>query len=181
MLPPFLRSLTGSTLIEALVALGLLVTAVAGLGQLFVQSAALARQTRNAAVVLAAAEAKLEQLRALVWSYDSTGGVVSDLETDTSVVPPAPSGGTGLGAAPGDSLDDNFVGYVDYLDETGRSLGTGATAVADASYARRWHIAPLQASPDVLGIQVCVVPRSRIDAAPNAADVCLCTARARRP
>ena len=47
----------------------------------------------------------------------------TDLDTDITVVPERPHGGTGLQPSPAGALGANTVGYVDYLDASGTSLG----------------------------------------------------------
>ena len=70
-----------------------------------------AGQTMTALV----AAQKMEQLRSLSWTFDSSGGVRSDMSTDVSR-DPAVSGGIGLGTTPAGSLDRSVDGCVDYLD-----------------------------------------------------------------
>lgn len=165
----------GFTLPEALVALSLIVVAAAALVQLFLQSTLLTFNARRQPVVLAAAQSKVEQLRALPLSYDEAGTPVTDEESDTSVDPPVPTGGTGLRLSPPDSLDRDVEGYVDYLDVHGRPVAGGA---ADSAYRRRWSIVAVDDTADLLAIRSCVwtttVPSSR----PGA---CVATVRARRP
>ena len=65
------------------------------------------------------ASQKMEQLRALAWTWDALGLPISELTTDTTVVPPSSSGGTGLSASPPGTLGTNTPGYCDFLDENG--------------------------------------------------------------
>jgi type II secretory pathway pseudopilin PulG len=168
----------GFTLVEALVALGLIVTATVALLQLFLQSTTMMSEARQSPVVLAAAQSKIEQLRALPWTFDASGGAISDLDTDTSQDPPAPQGGTGLRLSPAGSLDRNVDGFVDHLDAEGRPLGGGAATPGEATYTRRWTIAAVDADADLIELRTCV----RHSASPNGlALVCLSTSRARRP
>lgn len=168
----------GFTVIESIVASALTITTLASVTHLFLQSAQATADARRAPIVLAAAESKLEQLRALSWTYDAAGAAVSDEQSDTSVDPPAPGGGTGLAVSPGDSLSRASPGYVDYLDRDGRSLGS--TPVAGALFSRRWWIQPLPAAPlDARLLRVCVGRLSGNDVEPPP-DVCLGTARVRR-
>lgn len=167
----------GFTLIETLVALALIVVAVIALVQLFLQSTSLMLDARRAPVVLAAAESKLEQLRALQFTFDTTGLPISDASTDTSVDPPAPTGGAGLRVSPSDSLDRDVDGFVDHLDLYGRSLG-GSIARPAAFYTRRWAIAAVGGDADLIELRSCVWRTT----SPNArAETCLSTVRGRRP
>lgn len=163
-------------LVETVVAAAVLIATLAGVAQLFVQSARTAMESRRAPIVLAAAESKLEQLLALAWTYDAGGAPLSDRASDTSADPPAPAGGTGLSISPADSLTRASPGYMDYLDASGGSLGT--TPVAGVVFARRWLIQP-GPSLDVLQLRVCV---NRVSGAEPELppEVCLGTARARR-
>lgn len=164
----------GFTLVEALVALALIVTAAASLAQLFLQSTSLMLTARRAPVVLAAAQSKIEQLRALSFTFDVLGAPVADISSDTAQLPPAPAGGTGLQPSPADSLERDADGFVDYLDAHGRPLGGGLPP--DAAYVRRWAITELET--DVLEIRACVWTIVPAGAPP---ETCLLTVRTRRP
>lgn len=149
---------------------------MAGLAHLFVQSARLAAAARRAPVALAAAASKLEQLLALSWTYDAAGASRSDYASDTSVDPPAVSGGTGLAVSPADTLARASPGYVDYLNAAGSSLSD--TPAADAVFSRRWLV---QAGPglETLQLRVCVVRLSGTDVEPPP-EACVGTVRVRR-
>jgi prepilin-type N-terminal cleavage/methylation domain-containing protein len=172
-----LRDESGFTLIESIVASAVLIATLAGLTYLFLQGAQIAAQARRAPVALAAASSKLDQLLALAWTYDATGAPLSDVASDTSRDPPAPNGGTGLSLSPADSLSRPAAGFVDYVNERGRSLGSAP--VPGAIFTRRWLIRPWPASPDSLLLRVCVVRMAGSDAEPPP-EVCLGTARVRR-
>src|SRR5688572_3561302 len=92
----------GFTLIEVVIALGLMVTVSIGVAHLFamaVRSGAAARE-QTASTILAAA--KLEQLRSLTWSYDATSTTPvprSDSTANLSLDIPDDSG-TGLMPSP---------------------------------------------------------------------------------
>lgn len=172
------RSAAGFSLVEVFVALALLITALSGVAQLLVQSAALARQARGAPVVLAATRAKVEQLRALTWTFDRAGGRLSDMRSDTALDPPASSGGTGLRNSPAGTLERDIAGWVDYLDEHARSLASAGSA--GAAYVRRWAVTSLSTSPDVLALSACVSAAARRDNPRDPERVCLSTLRSRR-
>ena len=147
----------GFSLIEVLVA-----TAVTTIGTLAVaQLCAMSmRMNQNAQVMTVAtllASQKMEQLRALAWTLDPVGLPISELTTDTTIVPPVSSGGTGLSASPPGTLDINTPGYCDFLDGNGVTLGGGRDPPAGTAFVRRWSIVPGRPGPgDTLAIQISV-------------------------
>lgn len=123
-------SARGFTLLETLIATGIVVTAVAGLAQLVAYSAGLTRASSESAVALIAAQQKLEALRALEYGFDD-GGV--------------PIGDPGMVPAQ----------YVDWLDASGVDVEE-----AEAAFVRRWRITTIDAAePSLIAIEVCVVDR----------------------
>lgn len=123
---------SGSSLIETLIAVGLLLITVAGLGSMgIVGMTTTENQGHLAARTTEYAQDKMEQL--LVLTY-------GDTTSDTRVFPAAGAGGTGL--AVGGSADPAapVAGYVDYLDQNGNLLATGAGAPAGWFYIRVWAI-----------------------------------------
>lgn len=134
-------SATGSTLVEALVAMLVLTTgllAMAELVRLAVASNARARRSSIAAIF---ATQKIEELRSLAWEFDVSGVAVSD---------------GGLRASPW-SLQQNTPGFVDHVDRAGVVVGEGVQAPASAVFTRRWSIEPLPASSEhVVLLQVLV-------------------------
>jgi type II secretory pathway pseudopilin PulG len=150
-------SASGFSLIETMVATGILSAALVALAQLFAMSTQTNTSARDTTFATVLAEQKIEQLRALTWGFDSVGLPVSDLTTDTTVSPETPNGGTGLTPSPADALKSNRPGYVDYLDRWGQALGTGERPVEGSVYFRRWSIEPLPTNPNnTLIIQVVV-------------------------
>lgn len=175
------RQAGGFSLIEVLVALGLLMGAILGLVQLFAYTARATAQGRRLTTGTVLAAQKLDQLRTLAWTYDGSGAPLSDVQSDTAATPEHPSGGTGLAASPSNALDVNTSGYCDFLDEHGRSLGGGTAAPAGTMFVRRWAIRPLTNDPaDTVVIQVRLLSR---DAAtrrvPDPAGVVVTTVRTR--
>jgi type II secretory pathway pseudopilin PulG len=153
----------GFTLVEALIATGLLVTAIAGLAQLFALSVRFTRDSGQFGVALAGAQDKLEALRALRFAYDEGGDIVTDARLTTS---------------PAASLSEDVPGYVDWLDASGAALA-GATG---AEYVRRWRITAVAADePEVIAIDVCVFNVFSANRDPHDADACLATVRVRQP
>ncbi len=165
------RADAGFTLVEICVAMmlvAIVATGVAGLCTLAIAVCDAARVQTSATIL---ASQKIEQLRALTWTIDAAGAVVSDRTSDLSR-DPASTGGAGLGPSPADSLDANVGGYVDYLNTSGEWVGTGASPPPLARYIRRWRVRPLAGDPDALVLQVLVTttrqdrlaprPRSRL-------------------
>lgn len=152
----------GFTLLETLIATGLLVTALAGLAQLFALSLRLTRDSGQFGAALVAAEDKLESLRALRFGYDEAGTPV----TDPRLAPAATS-----------ALSMDTDPWVDWVDAGGVPV-----AAPEAAFVRRWRITALGSDePDAIAIEVCVFPASAPTRGPTQADACLSTARVRQP
>jgi prepilin-type N-terminal cleavage/methylation domain-containing protein len=150
----------GFSLVEVLVAMGLLTAVSLGVAQLFALSTRANVVAKGATSTTAMAEQKLEQLRGLTWGFDLAGqGLpLSDTTTNLSVTPPTHDG-SGLNPSPSDALEQNTAGFVDFLDGGGSWVGTGSTPPATAVYIRRWSIQPLPTNPNnTLVIQVLVTP-----------------------
>jgi len=144
-----LSSERGSTLIETMIALCVL---LAVMGGLITISAMASTTTENnghlAARTTEDAQDKMEQL--LVIAY-------TDVTKDTTVFPANPVGGTGL--AIGGSLNTAAPvnGYVDWLGADGSLLGGGAAPPAGWFYERVWQISAY--SPNVKQISVLVTTK----------------------
>src|SRR5436190_19848331 len=108
----------GFSLVEVMFATAMLATALVALAQLFAVATKSNMVARNGTFTQVLAEQKMEQLRGLTWGFDTLGLPVSDTTTDTTVVPQASSGGTGLAPSPGNTLQASTLGYVDYVDAT---------------------------------------------------------------
>jgi type II secretory pathway pseudopilin PulG len=150
----------GFTLVEVIIAMGLLTAVSLGVAQLFAAStrANLAARTRTSTTTMA--EQKMEQIRSLTWGFDTDGqGLpISDTTTNLTVYPMTPTG-SGLNPSPGDALEQNRSGFFDFLDTAGNWVGTGAQIPGTAAYLRRWSITPLPTNPNnTLVIQVLVTP-----------------------
>jgi type II secretory pathway pseudopilin PulG len=157
---PTLSSARGFTLFETLVATGILVTALAGVAQLFVLGSHLTRQAGASGMALVAAQDKLESLRGLAFTYDAFGTEVTDATLELS---------------PSSSLSEDADPYVDWLDSSREVLEDAEGAVIT----RRWRITSLGATtPDSIAIEVCVFPD---DGSGRAPDGCLSTIRTRQP
>jgi type II secretory pathway pseudopilin PulG len=156
----------GFTLIETVVATGILVTALAGLAQLLALSV---RSTRNAgsqSAALIAAQDKIEALRALAFAYDVAGAPVTapELILRASL-----------------SLREDTTGLVDYLDAAGAIVNPDDDD-SGVVFTRRWRITPLDLFvPEAIAIEVCVFHWSADGPTLAAAEACLATVRARQP
>ena len=127
---PKTNSQAGISLIETMIALGLLLIAAAGIMTL----ATVAMSTTETQGHLAArtaeyAQDKMEQLLALGYL---------DQCTDTTVFPAQVNCGVGQGLTPGGGLNPGapVVGYSDYVDKSGNPVGAGA----NWQYVRVWQI-----------------------------------------
>lgn len=159
---------SGFSLVEVLVATGLLTASIVSLAQLFAVSTRSNLSSRSTTYASVLAEQKIEELRGLTWGFDSLGLPVTDMTTDTAVTPETPAGGTGLTPSPSTALRENTSGYVDYVDMFGNKVGTGGTSPpGNAIYTRRWTVEPLPTNPNnTIIIQVLVTPiRDRGNAA----------------
>ena len=165
------RPQRGFSLVEVLFALVVLSVAVSGLAHLFTVAAytnARARATTYAAVL---AQQKMEQLRGLAYGFDPSGVPVTDVDTDITVQPELPSGGAGLQPSPLGALAADTVGYVDYVDASGATLGgVAAGPPPGTAYIRRWSVEPLPSSANTMVLQVLVMRAGPRDADDNRAD-----------
>ena len=129
---------SGFSLLEVLVAVGMLAAAVVAVAHLFVLSARVNLGARRLSDASMLAAGKLEELRA---------------EGELGPSPPA-------------ALEENTAGYVDYVDALGNTLDGGSLPPGAAVYTRRWSVEPLPENPaDTLVLQVLVTPfRNRGDA-----------------
>jgi prepilin-type N-terminal cleavage/methylation domain-containing protein len=130
----------GFSLMETMIALGILAVVAAGVLPLGIIAAkATENQGHLNARTTEYAQDKLEQLMALAYG-DST--------SDTTVFPAVNAGGTGL--TKGGSVKTNApaAGYVDYLDINGNVLAAGGGGAAPANwyYMRAWQISSPRAN-----------------------------------
>lgn len=153
----------GFTLIETLIATGLIVTAVAGLAQLFALSVRFTRDAGQFGVALVGAQDQLERLRSLAFGYGDDGAAI----TDPSLSPSPPG-----------SLNADLDGHVDWLDD----LGNRRASADGASFVRRWRVSEIGGDePDAIAIDVCVFRLPGANTHPAHADACLATIRVRQP
>jgi prepilin-type N-terminal cleavage/methylation domain-containing protein len=136
----------GFTLVEVLIALALFVAIATGIAQLCAIATRAAHASREHAAAVILAAAKMDQLRALEWSYAlRPPGDPLVLRTDVTTnisVPSLSSDGRGLQPSPAGTLAANVPPYVDYLDREGRWVGNGVEAPRTAMFIRRWSVRP---------------------------------------
>ena len=149
----------GFSLLEAVIAAGLVTGAFAALAQMLAMSIPSDRSARSNSAAMVLAGQKLEQLRGLTWGFDPAGEPIDDGTTDTAASVEAPAGGTGLRPSPEGTLRANVAGYVDYVDHAGNILGGGDTIPPGTRYVRRWSIERLPEHPDAIVLQVLVTGR----------------------
>jgi type II secretory pathway pseudopilin PulG len=155
------NSQAGFSLAEVLVATGLLASALIALAQLFAIATTTNAAARNSTITMMLSEQKIEQLRALQYTFDRAGLPVQDTETDLAVYPPAATGGKGLSPHTDNTIQANTNGYVDYLDHWGRTLGGGTVIPGDTAFIRRWSVEPLPTNPNNVIILQVLVTRQR--------------------
>ena len=151
------RNARGFTLIEVLVAAGVLAVALAGIAPLVVMAQRAEDVARTATVAQQAARAKLEQLRALAWTSDAGAVPITDWTADLSTTPQG-NGGAGLADSGVGTLTSNRAGYCDFLDAGGAWLAGGVRPPGGTAWIRRWSVVPLAEVPDTLVLQVVVIP-----------------------
>jgi prepilin-type N-terminal cleavage/methylation domain-containing protein len=148
----------GFTLIEVLVAMGVLSAAALGGVSLLVFATRAIHVARIQGVSALAASARMDELRSLPFAFDADGQRVTDLSTNLAASSPGP-GGTGLTAG-GATLETSVSGFVDYLDGSGAWVGAGPAPAPGAVFVRRWAVEAPD-GPDLLVLQVLVSPVNR--------------------
>ena len=153
----------GTTLVEALVATGLLITIVSGIAYLIVQAHRFGVRAEHMTVAVMAASARLERLRAIPWEYDLAG-----IERDAPALAMSPPG----------ALDRDVDGFHETLDASGDAAADvpeGAPA-----YVERWSIGPAREGGErARAIEVCVFEWPAVESAPPL--TCLASVRTRQP
>lgn len=122
----------GFSLIEVVVATGVLVVGVLGLAQVLLLAAVRTSEARAVTTATILARGKMEELRAADWP----------------TLTPSPPGVLGV----------DTPGFVDYLDASGAGLARGA----GVAFVRRWSILPLPSDPtNAVVLQVLVETAAR--------------------
>ena len=155
------KSESGFSLVETIVATGLLAGAVVVLGQMFAIAMADNTSARTGTFASVLAEQKMEQLRGLTWGFDIIGLPLTDTSSNIALPIQSGTGGPGLSPSPSNSLRANVDGYVDYVDGFGRIIGGGSTVPAQAVYVRRWSVEPFPTNPNNTVILQVLVTKSR--------------------
>ena len=137
---PFLTRLkedSGTTLIETLIAVAILIAVMAGMmGVEMMATSMTENQGHLQARTAEYAVDKMEQLLELTYG---------DAQSDTTVFPSVDTGGTGLVVGGSSNPAAPVVGYADYLDQSGNVLCTTpspctATPPASWYYTRVWQV-----------------------------------------
>jgi len=157
----FSNSESGFTLVETLVATGILAVALTALAEMFVISVRNNAVAKNGTFASVLAVQKMEQLRGLTFGFDVQGLPMTDITTDTAVSPEVPTGGTGLAPSPSNTLQEGTEGYVDYVDANGVTLGGGTVVPNNTAYIRRWMVEPLPTNPNNTIVMQVLVTRRR--------------------
>jgi type II secretory pathway pseudopilin PulG len=165
------KSEAGFSIVEVLVATGLLAAALVALAELFVIATNANRGARATTMATTLAEQKIEQLRGLTWGFDTLGLPLTDTTSNITASPSTPSGGSGLSPSPANTLGANTQGFVDYLDGLGNWVGAGSEPPATAVYIRRWSIEPLPTNPNNTLVFQVLVTRVRDRGAANQGNV----------
>lgn len=149
----------GFTLLEALVAAGLAVFAIAALAAFGAMASRQHAAARQLVAALTLAQSLLDDLRAEPWTYAPDGSPVSSAR---------------LALSPSGTLTADAAGHADRVDRFGAVVETGGW------FLRRWAVTLWDPSdPDLLLLQACVF---RIHVPPPArAEACVWTLRNRRP
>ena len=152
----------GFSLVEVVIAMAILMTVSLGVAQLFAVSTNANLVARRQTSTTALAAQKMEQIRSLTWGFDLNGLGLPVTDTTSNLANyPLTADGNGLNPSPSRSLDENTIGYVDFLDANGAWVGTGQDAPSNAAFVRRWAIVPLPTNPNnTIVIQVLVSPMS---------------------
>jgi hypothetical protein len=158
---------------EAMVATTILAVALVSLADLLVYATRATMGSRDTTRAVILAEQKMEQLKALAWATDESGGQVSDVSTNVAGMTASANcaaavtgAHVGLTPSPAGALASNTDGYVDYVDAHGCGLGGGAVPPAGSTFIRRWSIAASDVGPDTLILQVLVTRRGIRTSAP---------------
>lgn len=168
-----IRDPRGFTLVEVLVAIGLFVAIATGVAQLTAAATRAMRSAREQTMAVMLAAAKMDQLRALQWTYEPAlpgDPIVERSDFVTNIADGTlGGGGAGLRASPAGTLAANVAPYVDFLDDRGRWVGEGPSPPADTVFIRRWAIRPLAAAPDrslLIQVLVTTIRDERVRAGP---------------
>src|SRR4030095_8813326 len=100
----------GFSLVEVLIAMGVMTVGVVSLAQLFALSTRANHSSKTTTFTVMLAQQKMEQLRGLIWGFDTIGLPISDVTTNSSVVPQAARCPTATNAGVGTGLSASADG-----------------------------------------------------------------------
>lgn len=147
----------GASLIEAVVAAGLLAAVLTGVLPLATAVVSGTSASRGDLLAAHLARQRLAQLQALTFSRTASG-VIADLQTGLAAADFVP-GGAGLSVTGPAPLEASVDGWSDWLDARGAWLSADLTAPPTARYRRRWGIlAGLPSDCVRLWVEVTPVP-----------------------
>src|SRR5882724_6221391 len=145
----------GMSLIEMMVALGiLLVVSVGILSMAMISITTTENQGHLAARTAEYAQDKMEQLLSLAFTDCNGTTTCTDTTTIDTTTNSYTLGTGGTGLAAGGSVTTATNGYVDYLDADGNPLGGGATAPSNWSYQRTWLITDVSTTLKQITVKV---------------------------
>jgi hypothetical protein len=136
--PRSIAGACGFSLVEVLVATGILAAGLIGVAQLLAVTTAQTLESRHATRAAILAGQVVERLRAGIEWREETG-------LSSSV-----------------SLRADTPGFVDYVDATGTLVAGGPPMPAGAIYTRRWAVHPLPAAPDEAVVLEVLVTAHRV-------------------
>ncbi len=149
------KSQTGMSLVETMVALGLLLVVATGIMPMaMIAVTTTENQGHLAARTTEYSQDKMEQLLALAYG-DST--------SDTSVFPANPTGGQGLAVNTTSTLAAPTPGYVDYLCIDGTPVGAvGGCTQAQWYFERVWQVGLPAGTTNIKQISVTTTVRYQV-------------------
>jgi type II secretory pathway pseudopilin PulG len=125
--------LTGASLIEVVVAIGLVALLLASVAPITARAVAVVEQSRLTTIAYAAAASQTDRLRALPW-YDIPGGGTTVLDASSLVHDDGfMGGGPGLSESAGDALETDTPSHSDMVPPAG-------ALPAGAALTRRWRV-----------------------------------------
>jgi type II secretory pathway pseudopilin PulG len=139
MLSPSSPAQRGSSLLEAVVAAGLLATVLSAVLPLVTTATIRVAEARTDQLAAHLARQRLSQLQALTRARTPTG-LLTDLQSRLDGAEPFTNGGPGLDPTGPGPLADSMEPWADWLDEHGRWNAAGVQPAPGARFRRRWGI-----------------------------------------
>jgi hypothetical protein len=129
----------GASLLEAVMASGLLATVLATILPLVASSAVALAATRADLLAAHLARQRLSHLQTLT-HFTAPSGIVFDRESRLDDAEPFTSGGAGLTPTGASPLQTTTATWADWLDEHGGWQSSGTAQPAGARFLRRWGV-----------------------------------------